>query len=241
MWTQARTRCILSSCLHPWTPASKNLALGEVSGGQQRRRGSALCFSSPFSAFLEEGVASTTQCSGVWEPFLWEPASPHGWRRRRAWARRSGPGEGSRQGMRSGVQVTDRENWLRGWTRQGRRLRSERGGGRPQRARPVKSCGPLRGPSWTSSSATIISRLFSSLSGPAHDGLPEVCTERQRRRLGQACGGRLLACHPPFLPSLPPALHPSLHESKGILCVCLGSSLQKQSRKTNTQLTRGLL
>ena len=114
VWTLARTRCILSSCLHPWTPASKNLALGEVSGGQQRRRGSALCFSSPFSAFLEEGVASTTQGSGVWEPFLWEPASPHGWRRRRAWARRSGPGGGSRQGMRSGVQVTDRENWLGG-------------------------------------------------------------------------------------------------------------------------------
>ena len=69
----------LSSCLHPWTPASKNLALGETSGGRWRRRGSALCFSSLFSAFLEEGVASTAQGSAVWGPFLWEPVSPHGW------------------------------------------------------------------------------------------------------------------------------------------------------------------
>lgn len=43
----------------------------KTSPWEKPRAASAHCFSSPFSAFLEEGVAST-RVPG-WEPLLWEP------------------------------------------------------------------------------------------------------------------------------------------------------------------------
>ena len=93
---------------------------------------------------------------------------------------------------------------------------------------------------WTGSPVIIISLLFSFCLGPARDGACLRSAQRGGSGVGQTCGG-LLPAYSSTLPSSLASNSPSLYQPKVILCVCLGSSLQKESRKMNTQLTRGLL
>ena len=90
MWTPARTCCAPSLVFiseHLRVKASPWKKPRAACGGG----GLVLCFSSPFSVFLEEGVVSTAQGSRVWEMFLWEPMSLPG-------RRRGGPGLGDEGG-----------------------------------------------------------------------------------------------------------------------------------------------